>query len=247
MTAKNRTQPASEEPASEVTEHLLRAAEALQSAYRSDDDFEAERRLNEYRIETRAAERAAILLAQDRRRASSAALAQTPIDLPALVAKRLAYWRRLSGWSQARLSDAMNELGYTWSRVTVAEIENASRKVSLDELASLAALYGVPMLRFLTFGPNESYRLPDGRVLDAPDANQVIAGRNWEAAFDQESFAAARAANGSPDEHDWRPSRDVALRLFVSPGWKDRLNNLTAETRMKPDPPKWLALVDPKE
>jgi hypothetical protein len=43
----------------------------------------------------------------------------------------------------------MNGLGFRWTRVTVAEIKGVDRKISLEELVGLAALFAVPVLDFL--------------------------------------------------------------------------------------------------
>ena len=46
----------------------------------------------------------------------------------------------------------MRAYGYRWSQATVTRLESASRPIRLNELADLAALYGVPVAQLLESG-----------------------------------------------------------------------------------------------
>jgi hypothetical protein len=88
----------------------------------------------------------------------------------------------------------------------------------------------------------EAYRMPDGRVLEAAYANHLMGGPNWKPVFDQETGAAARAADGSVGENDWRPAKDIAERLFRSPGHQERFDNLLRDCwGIEPNRPSWMS------
>jgi hypothetical protein len=74
--------------------------------------------------------------------------------------------------------------------MTVTEVENTKRRVSLEELLGLAALYSMPLAWFLEPGENDHLRF-QGRVLVpdvwrelvlGPDAQIGAAGLDWDAA-----------------------------------------------------------------
>jgi transcriptional regulator with XRE-family HTH domain len=135
-----------------------------------------------------------------------------PTDVPTIVRDNLAFWRRtMSRWSQVQLADAMNRLGYAWSRVTVAEIENGSRKVSLDELLALAGLYGLPLIELLRPPKGQCIRLEDGRVLDEDASLQMVLGEaNIRTSAADWSYAAAVAnVKQGGSEDDWRPAKTI--------------------------------------
>lgn len=57
--------------------------------------------------------------------------------------------RERLGLRQEDLARRMREAGCLWQRVTVAEVERGSRRVSLDELVILAAIFSVPVVDLL--------------------------------------------------------------------------------------------------
>lgn len=59
------------------------------------------------------------------------------------LAKRLAQLRSKLGWPQAELADRMNGYGLPWDVSTVSKVEKNTRKVSIDELVTLAYVLGV--------------------------------------------------------------------------------------------------------
>jgi transcriptional regulator with XRE-family HTH domain len=60
--------------------------------------------------------------------------------------------RQGRGWSQQEVADRMRNMGYTWQQSTIGKIEAAQRPLRLNELADLAALFGVPVTDFVTPG-----------------------------------------------------------------------------------------------
>ena len=66
-----------------------------------------------------------------------------------LVARQVRLLRQGRGWSQQEVAEKMRAYGYQWSQATVTRLESASRPIRLNELADLAALFGVPVTQFL--------------------------------------------------------------------------------------------------
>lgn len=66
-----------------------------------------------------------------------------------LVARQVRLLRQGRGWSQQEVAEKMRAYRYQWSQATVTRLESASRPIRLNELADLAALFGVPVTQFL--------------------------------------------------------------------------------------------------
>jgi transcriptional regulator with XRE-family HTH domain len=74
-----------------------------------------------------------------------------------VAGRRLRLLRQLRDWSQQDLVEKMRPYGYEWSQATVTRLEAATRPIRLNELADLAALYGVPVAQFLeSLGPESA-------------------------------------------------------------------------------------------
>ena len=95
------------------------------------------------------------------------------------------------GWKQSDLAEAMNGLGFRWTRVTVAEIKGRDRKISLEELVGLAALFAVPVLHFLLPDDFTFLVLNERDSLDPREVCELVLGAggvkgdgglHWEAA-----------------------------------------------------------------
>jgi hypothetical protein len=71
-------------------------------------------------------------------------------------------------WTQERLAEAMAHQGFPWKRITCAEVEASSRRVSLEEVLTLAALFAEPAITFLLPDDTIALDLPERDVL--PDA-----------------------------------------------------------------------------
>jgi transcriptional regulator with XRE-family HTH domain len=117
---------------------------------------------------------------------------------------RLKEHRAGAGWTQARLAEAMAQLGFQWSRQQVAEVEAGTRRVTDRELLGLAALYGVPVLAFLRPADDEWVEFPGVGSLDPGVVRELLSGEggpDWEA---------ARGVCLAPaGEEDWRPAPDL--------------------------------------
>jgi transcriptional regulator with XRE-family HTH domain len=74
----------------------------------------------------------------------------------ALIAENLRNLRDDAQWTQSQIANAMARAGFDWKRITVAEVEGGTRRVSLEELCGLAALFAVPVLSMLLPATDES-------------------------------------------------------------------------------------------
>ena len=101
-----------------------------------------------------------------------------PVDLSAVVARRLRDQRERDGMTQARLAEDLRARGFGWSRVTVAEVEGGSRKVTLEELLSLAEYFDVPMASLLLPIDGEVVAVrPYARGVEAALVRDLVLGR----------------------------------------------------------------------
>jgi transcriptional regulator with XRE-family HTH domain len=89
--------------------------------------------------------------------------------------------RKQARLTQAELAEVMTEAGFRWNRLTVAEVERLlddrtdtrGRRLVLEEVFALAALFGVPVVEFLI--PTDYLDLPLGQL--PPDvARELVTG-----------------------------------------------------------------------
>jgi transcriptional regulator with XRE-family HTH domain len=66
-----------------------------------------------------------------------------------ILARNLGAVRRLRRWRQELVAERMNFLGHPWTRQTVGEVEQGRRNVTVDELFSLALVFGLTLARLL--------------------------------------------------------------------------------------------------
>ncbi len=113
--------------------------------------------------------------------------------------------RNESGWTQEQLARGMSTVGFDWKRITVAEVEAGSRRVSLEELVGLAALFGETVLAFLDLGPN--YLRVGTCSISRDDMFEMFLGEQGQASEGGPTWVtAAWVAGAQPGEHDWRPA-----------------------------------------
>ncbi len=140
------------------------------------------------------------------------------VTIQHVMGARLREHRTTAGWSQQRLAEAMVDLGHdTWSRVTVAEAEAGERRrISIEEMLSLAALFGVPGLSFILPAEGEDMVLA-GHEEGVPAAvvEELILGAGGQVGTGGPHWPAAEAlapSGGTPPhgerfyEGDWRPA-----------------------------------------
>jgi len=110
------------------------------------------------------------------------------VDFSTIIAEGIREQRLKSKMTQAELAVSMARAGFGWKRITVAEIEaaasekpqrrKAARRVSLEELLALAAIFRVPMLPFMVPGPGEYLAWRHGPSLDPREVLEMLVGRN---------------------------------------------------------------------
>lgn len=87
------------------------------------------------------------------------------------IAESVRTHRRERGWNQERLSQEMNDRGFsTWRRETVTEVERGDkgqgRRVSVSELLGLAEAFGVGVAELLWSGSPLTLA-PDGAAIES--------------------------------------------------------------------------------
>jgi transcriptional regulator with XRE-family HTH domain len=163
------------------------------------------------------------------RRAVVAAVPRQPNDfassyagvstVPQIVGANVKRVRDEADITQAKVAEAMNRLGFDWKRITVTQVESAARRLTLEELCCLAALFAVPVLELLVPADDDNAEIPEGRSqIDAETLRELVIGRggrvgsgglNWQPALE--------VAEMSTGPDDVRPA--VAL-------WERRKTNL---------------------
>ena len=81
-----------------------------------------------------------------------------------IIGANLKDMRVEAGWSQERLAEAVAREGFPWKRITCAEVEAGTRRLSLEELLTLAALFAEPLVSFLRLKHDTVLELPRGVV-----------------------------------------------------------------------------------
>lgn len=179
-------------------QHLAGISSALRMAFGTNGSDQAEALAVAYEYFV-AAKVLAVRTAQ--RRAPAAGEVQA-VDFTDIVASRLQEHRVMAGITQAYLAAVMKRLGFKWSRMTVTEVEGGSRKVALDELLALAALYAVPMVEFLLPYEGESLRYPALGDVEGSVVQVMVVGPS-----DGPNWAPALTLTlDQPDAPNWRPA-----------------------------------------
>jgi transcriptional regulator with XRE-family HTH domain len=95
-----------------------------------------------------------------------------------VIAENARRLREQAGWTQAALAEAMSKAGFRWTRVTVAEVEGAVRRIALEELLVLAALFAEPMVTLFLPQDADVIRLAnadhDGGGEPEPTGNEMV-------------------------------------------------------------------------
>jgi transcriptional regulator with XRE-family HTH domain len=110
-----------------------------------------------------------------------------------IVARYIRLLRQGRGWSQQEVAEKMRAYGYEWSQATVTRLESASRPIRLNELADLAALFGVPVMQFLESG-SPATGWDDLEALDSELASLTAEREALKTRVDEASYRAMVAA-----------------------------------------------------
>jgi transcriptional regulator with XRE-family HTH domain len=190
-------------PPPEVGEYLEKIQQALTGLSRGE---QSESRLRDLHQAFDGAVRAAAHVAERDhaspwKRPGSATFGQ-------ILGENLKALRTESGWSQVRLATAMAALGFKWKRVTCAEVEGTSRRLGLDELMGLAALFGVPAVQLMV--PSEGTTLDwINRDLSPQDVTDLLVGYQGKIGEGGANWSAALTAVGSLAGENERPAPDL--------------------------------------
>lgn len=152
---------------------------------------------------------AALTAGQDKRSGKDSGHRLVP-DFGVLIAERARRLREDAGWTQAQVAEAMTRLGFKWTRVTVAEVELGTRRVSMEELVGLAAMYGEPLLLLLTPDVGDRLEFPRKRGLDPADVVGLMlgeGGRIGPGGADWGPAARIALVREPNTASDWRPAR----------------------------------------
>jgi transcriptional regulator with XRE-family HTH domain len=114
---------------------------------------------------------------------------------PEIVGSNVKRVREEAELTQAKVAEAMSRVGFDWKRITVTQIEAATRRLTLEELCCLAALFAVPMLELLLPADADNAEIPEGRSqIDAQTLRELLIGRG------------GRVGSGGPN---WRPALEL--------------------------------------
>jgi transcriptional regulator with XRE-family HTH domain len=141
------------------------------------------------------------------------------LDYQKIIANRLHESRQRVGWTQAQVAQGMQQLGYKWTRDTVAGIENDVRKVSLEELLGFAVLFNVPMVQFIKPPLHHKYIFPNNQVISGDLLWDLVSGEETrEARTTGVLWLTAETIAGFGSDR-WRPAEQ--LRLNEPKGFSD--------------------------
>lgn len=147
------------------------------------------------------------------------------ITLSETISLMVRRFRMMASLTQADLAESMSRLGFGWKRITVTEVERPwssrgsgdapPRQVSLEELLGLAALFGIPVHRFLLpYAEDESL---EDRPLEFAAGRNLSPGTVWGLLFGDQNrehwgggpdwSPALQVTGATPGDEDWRPAR----------------------------------------
>src|SRR5215472_6738402 len=111
-----------------------------------------------------------------------------------LAARQLRLLRQAYGWSQHEVAEKLRPYGYDWSQATVTRLESASRPIRLNELADLAALYGVKITQFLETEVPEDLEALDREIEWLTEERDKLKTQEENARADYEKAAVAHGS-----------------------------------------------------
>jgi len=126
--------------------------------------------------------------------------------------------REEAEWSQEQLALAMERAGFAWKRLTVTQVEGTSRRLSLEELLAIAALFAVPAIKLMLPDERTALEWPNSD-LQAAAVHELFLGRGGSVGEGGVRWRVPIAALGGPaDARDYRPAVDLWRNRRASSG-----------------------------
>jgi transcriptional regulator with XRE-family HTH domain len=135
-----------------------------------------------------------------------------------MFAKRLREMREERGWSQAKLSRRVTELGYRLDKAAMSRIEGGQRTVTLEDAVALAAALGVPLPALFVGEETEEVEITSEIRVRTPFLNGWLAGKMPLDPAD------AKFYSGAVDELNARGGLGVAVLAVYAKAGERGLN-----------------------
>ncbi len=116
--------------------------------------------------------------------------------------------RNEAGWTQERLAGAMAAAGFSWKRITCAEVEVGSRRISLEELLGIAMLFSVPALELLIPDDSVALDMPMADV-KGPQVEELLLGSGGRLGRGGVEWTAPLSVLAMTGRTDERPAPDL--------------------------------------
>jgi transcriptional regulator with XRE-family HTH domain len=132
-----------------------------------------------------------------------------PASFAEIIGANIRALRDEAQWSKEQVAKAMERLGFAWKRLTVTEVEGAYRRLSLEELLAIAALFAVPAIKLLLPDARTALDWPL-RALYPPVVHELFLGRGGTVGDGGVRWRAPVVALGGPTaKDDFRPAADL--------------------------------------
>ena len=124
--------------------------------------------------------------------------------------------RRQAGWTQEMLAESMSMAGCPWKRITCAEVEADSRRLSMEELLVLSALFAIPAIELMTPNDDAVLELP-GAYLKPREVRELLVGQGGVVGEGGLGWRLAITAVGPGLRNERRPATDLWNRNPSAP------------------------------
>jgi transcriptional regulator with XRE-family HTH domain len=147
-------------------------------------------------------------------RAKQTVFAGRTREYMSFIGENVKHHREDVGWTQTQLAAAMTRVGFDWKRITVAEVERGSRRVSLEEFLGLGSIFGEPAVSLMwVHSDGDDVAFAGSRGLAPGIVNLMLIGEGNEINAADLDWSAARVVAGLGDgADDWRAVPDRARR-----------------------------------